>query len=101
MLHRDDRASARVRRLLRQAMVDYGAGNGLPPEIADRAVRQLFLSAGRVMSAGAMTPADHVKQMIDYAGTTAAGLEAMERSSISKDIAEGLDAAIARTRSIG
>ncbi len=53
------------------------------------------------MSAGTMTPADYVTQMIDYAGTTAAGLEEMERSSITNDIAKGLDAAVARTRSIG
>lgn len=84
-----------------KAMVDYAVGKGLPPAIADRAIRQLFLGAGTLMSASTMTPADHVKQMIDYAGTTAAGLEAMERSSIAADIAEGLDAAVARTRSIG
>lgn len=84
-----------------KAMVDYAIGKGLPPEIADRAIRQLFLGAGALMSAGAMTPADHVKQMIDYAGTTAAGLEAMTRSSIAADIAGGLDAVVARTRSIG
>jgi pyrroline-5-carboxylate reductase len=64
-------------------------------------VRQLFLGAGALMSSGTMTAADHVTQMINYAGTTAAGLEEMERSSIVEDIAKGLDAAVARTRSIG
>jgi pyrroline-5-carboxylate reductase len=83
-----------------KAMVDYAVGKGLPPVIADRAIRQLFLGAGTLMSAGSMTPAEHVKQMIDYAGTTAAGLEAMEHSLIVADIAEGLDAAVAKTRSI-
>ncbi len=83
-----------------KAMVDYAIGKGLPPEIADRAIRQLFLGAGTVMSSSSMTPAEHVEQMIDYAGTTAAGLEAMERSTIALDIAKGLDAAVARTRSI-
>jgi pyrroline-5-carboxylate reductase len=86
--------------LYAEAMADYAVGKGIPPAIADRAIRQLFLGAGSLMSAGPMTPADHVKQMIDYAGTTAAGLEVMKRSTISADIAQGLDAAVARTRSI-
>ena len=82
------------------AMVDYAEKRGIASDVADRAVRQLFLSAGTLMSAGTMTPADYVTQMIDYAGTTAVGLEEMERSSITNDIAKGLDAAVARTRSI-
>lgn len=84
-----------------KTMVDYAVGRGLPPAVADRAIRQLFLGAGTMMSQGAMTPADHVQQMIDYAGTTAAGLEEMEQSSIAKDIAQALNAAVARTRDIG
>lgn len=84
-----------------EAMVDYAIDKGIPPEVADRAIRQLFLGAGKLMSEGTMTPADHVRQMIDYAGTTAAGLEAMKRSSMATEIAEGLDASISRTRSIG
>ncbi len=84
-----------------EAMADHAISKGIPPEIADRAVRQLFLGAGTMMSNGTPTPADHVREMIDYAGTTAAGLEDMRRSNISADIAKGLDAAIARTRSIG
>ncbi len=83
-----------------RVMVDYATERGIPPAIADRAVRQLFLGAGTLMSAGAMTPADHVEQLIAYRGTTAAGLEAMARSPIASDIAAGLDAAVARTRSI-
>lgn len=84
-----------------KAMVDYAVNHGIPPEIADRAIRQLFSGAGAMMSDGEMTPADHVKQMIDYAGTTADGLEAMKHSSITADIADALDAAVARTRVIG
>ena len=83
------------------SMIDYATARGIAPEIADRAVRQLFLGAGTVMSVGAMTPADHVRQMTDYAGTTAAGLEVMQRSSLPDDITKALDSAVARTRSIG
>ena len=84
-----------------KAMVDYAETQGIAPDIANRAVRQLFLGAGTLMSTGTMTPAEHLTQMINYAGTTAAGLHEMDRSSITKDIAKGLDAAVARTRSIG
>jgi pyrroline-5-carboxylate reductase len=83
------------------AMVDYAVHRDIPPKIADRAIRQLFLGAGTMMSDGEMTPADHVKWMIDYAGTTAAGLEAMNHSSITAEIAEALDAAVSKTRVIG
>ena len=38
--------------------------------------------------------------MIDYAGTTAAGLVAMQELGISDLIAKGLDAAVEKTRSI-
>ena len=41
------------------------------------------------------------QQMIDYAGTTAAGLQAMEDSPIRGLISEGLAAAAAKAREIG
>lgn len=82
-------------------MADHATARGVAPEIADRAVRQLFLGAGTMMATGDATPADHVQEMVDYAGTTAAGLIAMRDSRIAGDIAAGLDAAVARARSIG
>ena len=39
--------------------------------------------------------------MIDYAGTTAAGLEVLRASDIGAELAKGLDAAVARCRTIG
>lgn len=83
-----------------QCMADYATARGVAPDIADRAVRQLFLAAGETMAEGAARPAEHVREMIDYAGTTAAGLEAMRASPIAEAVAEGLDAAVARARSI-
>lgn len=82
------------------SMVRYAVSRGITPEIADRAIRQLFLGAGNMMAEGAATPADHVREMINYAGTTAAGLLAMRDSGIDADIARALDAAVARTREI-
>jgi len=86
--------------LFADAMVKFATSNGIAPEIASRAVRQLFLASGKTLSEDHMTPAEHVKQMIDYAGTTAAGLEAMQRLSVPETIAEGLDAAVERVKTI-
>ena len=81
-----------------ECMVNYATSQGIPGHVADAAVRQLFLAAGRMMAESAATPAEHVQQMIDYAGTTAAGLTMMKESSIEKDVADGLAAAVDKTR---
>tara|TARA_R110002020_G_scaffold98736_1_gene234784 strand:- start:2816 stop:3610 length:795 start_codon:yes stop_codon:yes gene_type:complete len=81
-------------------MIDYAVKAGIAPAIADRAIRQLFFSAGAMLAHGQASPADHVQQMLDYAGTTAAGLEAMRDSPIRASIAEGLDAAVRKARDL-
>ena len=83
-----------------ECMIDYAVKAGISPAIADRAIRQLFFSAGAMLAHGEASPADHVQQMIDYAGTTAAGLEAMRNSPIPEAIAQGLDAAVAKARNL-
>ena len=86
--------------LYAQCMADHAVRSGIDPAIADRAVRQLFFSAGAMLAHGAATPADHVRQMIDYAGTTAAGLIAMKNSGIARAISDGLDAAAEKARNM-
>lgn len=81
-------------------MIDYAIKAGIAPEIADRAIRQLFFSSGAMLAHGQATPSDHVQQMIDYAGTTAAGLISMKNSPICEAIAKGLDAAVEKARTI-
>ncbi|MCY0095842.1 pyrroline-5-carboxylate reductase family protein [Hoeflea ulvae] len=83
-----------------QCMIDYAVRSGIAPAIADRAVRQLFFASGAMLMHGKPTPSDHVQEMIDYAGTTAAGLISMQNSPIAEAIAEGLDAAVDRARNI-
>jgi pyrroline-5-carboxylate reductase len=82
------------------AMADHAVRSGIAPEIADRAVRQLFLAAGAVMAEGATTPAAHVQAMLDYAGTTAAGLAVLEASDVAEVVHRALDAAAERARTI-
>ena len=68
---------------------------------ADRAVRQLFPASGKMLANDPMTPEDHVAQMLDYSGTTAAGLCALEATEIKRLVAEGLKAAAGKAREIG
>ena len=84
-----------------QCMVDYATDAGISPDVADRAIRQLFLAGGTILAKDGPTPAEHVAGMIDYAGTTAAGLASMQTSPIARSISDGLDAAVAKARSMG
>lgn len=82
------------------AMVRYATVNGIESKTAVRAVKQLFLASGRIMSEDKVTPADRVTEMVDYAGTTAAGLIKMQELDLPRLIAEGLQASTARVRTI-
>lgn len=82
-----------------EAMINHAIVQGIPPEIADRAIRQLFLASGQMLAEGA-SAAEHVQEMVDYAGTTAAGLEAMRASPLSDLISAGLTAAAQKAREV-
>ena len=84
-----------------ECMAAHAVGHGVDPALADRAVRQLFHASGIAMATGAASPGEHVREMIDYAGTTAAGLEAMRKSPLAESIGRALDAAAERARAIG
>ncbi len=81
-------------------MVRFGIESGLDPEIANRAVRQLFVAAGSKMAMSGIDPQTFVQEMIDYAGTTAAGLAAMKSLPIADSIHEGLEAASQQARNM-
>lgn len=82
------------------SMVQYALANGVEPDIAIRAVKQLFLASGQIMSADTVSPEDRVREMVDYAGTTAAGLIRMQELGLAGLIAEGLEASTERVRTI-
>lgn len=84
-----------------ECLSDYAQDAGIDPKIADRAVRQLFLASGNEMSLSDLTPAEQVAAMVDYAGTTAAGLTQLQASSIKSTLHKGLDKAYQKTKSIG
>jgi len=74
-------------------MIRDAIENGVAPDVADIAVRQLFLGSGTWMAGASETPADTVKIFTDYGGTTAAGLTAMLSAGIAAPISKGLAAA--------
>jgi pyrroline-5-carboxylate reductase len=81
-------------------MVEYAVKNGIDSTIADRAIRQLFHAAGVVLAQSDASPGEHVRDMIAYAGTTAAGLEVMKASPLAATIEKGLEAAYQRAQQI-
>jgi pyrroline-5-carboxylate reductase len=83
-----------------RAMSEHAVRAGIDPAVADRAVRQLFLASGTILATDPRTPADHVAEMIAYAGTTAAGLKVLEASDLATTLDRALAAATARARTI-
>lgn len=83
-----------------QCMVDHAVEQGIEPDVADRAIRQLFLAGGTMLAKGNASPADHVREMIEYDGTTAAGLTAIMDSPLSKAVSDGLSAAADKAKSM-
>lgn len=83
-----------------ECMAAYASDHGVPPDIADRAVRQLFRASGEILAQETSSAAAHVEEMIRYAGTTAAGLETMRAGPLRAAIAEGLEAAYEKARRI-
>ncbi|TYC67487.1 pyrroline-5-carboxylate reductase [Stappia sp. BW2] len=81
-------------------IVEYARANGVERHIAERAAKQLTLSAGQIMAEDARSPAEHVQEMIDYAGTTAAGLLKLKELGVADLIGGGLEASTARVRTI-
>lgn len=83
-----------------QMLVQWAEERGVAPETADRAVRQLMFASGLALAHAKPTPAEHVQGMIDYAGTTAAGLVALQSSGASAAVSAALDAAVAKAKTI-
>ena len=81
-------------------MVEYAVKHGIDPAIADRAMRQLFHASGVVLAESEASPGEHVRDMIAYAGTTAAGLKAMKASPLAASIEQGLEAAYQKAQHI-
>jgi pyrroline-5-carboxylate reductase len=76
----------------------FAIDNGVSEDVANRAVKQLFLGAGTIMANGDTTPNQDVQEIIAYNGTTTAGVRSMQASSLADNISAGLQAAVEKTR---
>lgn len=75
-------------------MMSFLTTRGVTPNTAMRASSQLLRSAGEALLQGNATPREAVDEMIDYDGTTAAGMRALDGSNLRKTLDAGLSAAL-------
>ncbi|WP_121634589.1 pyrroline-5-carboxylate reductase family protein [Tropicibacter alexandrii] len=81
-------------------LAEHARGEGIAEPIVDRAIRQLFLSAGTMLGQGSQTAEDHVTGMKAYGGTTAAGLHHLDAGDLRQRIASGLGVSAEAARTI-
>ncbi len=75
------------------SMMQSAVVQGLSPELAEQAVRQLFSGIGQLMAVDELSPQARADVCLDYAGTTAAAIQGMRDNGLDKAIRAGLDAA--------
>ncbi|MFO1049022.1 MAG: pyrroline-5-carboxylate reductase dimerization domain-containing protein [Geminicoccaceae bacterium] len=86
--------------LLAQAMIAHAVAQGLPAAFAERAAVGVVAGAGQLLVGGDGVPARIVQEMIDYRGTTAAGLQAMMDHGFVGSVAAGLEAAAVKAAAL-
>ncbi|MDA7087309.1 pyrroline-5-carboxylate reductase dimerization domain-containing protein [Pseudomonas sp. SA3-5] len=79
--------------LLAEALLAHALARGLPRQIAENAVRGVVVGASQLLGHDGMLPAAMVQAMLDYRGTTAAGLQAMIDAGFKQAVEAGLEAA--------
>ncbi|MGG2396066.1 pyrroline-5-carboxylate reductase family protein [Pseudomonas sp. SH1-B] len=79
--------------LLAEALLAHALARGLPQQIAENAVRGVVTEASQLLGRDGMPPAQMIQAMLDYRGTTAAGLQAMIAAGFRQSVDAGLDAA--------
>ncbi len=80
--------------LMAAAMLDFARKAGLPEAIARRAVEAVICDGSSLLAGRIETAAATVQTFRDYAGITAAGLNAAEAAGFSTAIAQALTAAL-------
>ncbi|MEO9331844.1 pyrroline-5-carboxylate reductase dimerization domain-containing protein [Pseudomonas guguanensis] len=79
--------------LLAEALLSHALARGLPRHIVENAVHGVVVGASQLLGRDGMVPAEMLKAMFDYRGTTAAGLQAMLDGGFQQAVEAGLDAA--------
>ena len=86
--------------LLAAAMMEDAIRHGLPPDIARRSVNAVLVGTGHLIEGQGDDPREVVRRFIEYRGTTAAALEAMQAGGFETAVRDGLAAALQKARSM-
>jgi len=87
--------------LLAAALMKHAIGQGLPAEVAQRAVQTMLIGTGRLLERHPDSPTEVVDRFLEYRGVTAAGIEAMRASGFDEAVSNGLAAAFKKSVSMG
>jgi pyrroline-5-carboxylate reductase len=87
--------------LLAEALLDAATAHGLPANVADTLVRQLFRGAGVLLAESTESPATLRERVTSPNGTTAAGLAQFEAAGLRETVNKVVAAAAARSAEIG
>jgi pyrroline-5-carboxylate reductase len=87
--------------LLAAAMMKHAISQGLPAEIARRAVLTMLTGTGRLLERQQDDPAEIVNRFLEYRGVTAAGIQEMRASGFDDAVSNGLAAAFRKSVSMG
>lgn len=87
--------------LFAEALLDAAVEEGLPPEVADALVRQLFKGAGALLAESDESPATLRERVTSPNGTTAAGLAQFEAEGLRETVNKAVRAAAARSHEMG
>ena len=86
--------------LVAEALIDAAVAQGLPADIADGLVRQLFVGSAKLLAQGA-APADLRVSVTSPGGTTAAGLAVLQSAGVHQAFLDAVRAATERSRELG
>ena len=87
--------------LMAEAMLDAARAEGLPSDVANVLVRQLFRGAGVLLAESVESPATLRERVTSPNGTTAAGLAQFEAAGLRETVNKVVRAAAARSAEIG
>lgn len=84
---------------LESCLIKCAENHGLSAEVAKRAVQQLFFGISHLLAETQIPVEQIVKDLVDYAGTTAAGLKVMINSDIKNELETSILAAYNKANS--
>jgi pyrroline-5-carboxylate reductase len=87
--------------LIAESMLEAARAQGLPDDVADVLVRQLFRGAGILLASSSESPATLRERVTSPNGTTAAGLAVLEESGIRETMHNVIRAAASRSAEMG